>query len=87
MEAFRILALEQPHRFGSHPIYQNYLQRLANDDFKRNPFSAIIREAAYKWAGRPYALSTLQNYLPVGVNRGIQNALLLSSSDETSLDG
>ena len=29
----------------------------------------------------------MQNYLPLGVNLGVQNGLLLSSSDETSLDG
>jgi hypothetical protein len=60
---------------------------VANDDYKRNPFAAILRETAYRWAGREGALRGLQNYLPVGVNLGVQNGLLLSGSDETSLDG
>jgi hypothetical protein len=29
----------------------------------------------------------MQNYLPIGANMGVQNGLLFSSSDETSLDG
>jgi len=81
------LALEKPQRFGAHPIYLHYLNRLANDDYKRNPLAAIIRETAFQWAGKETLLRGMQNYLPLGVNLGVQNGLLLSSSDETSLDG
>ena len=87
VEAFKILALEKPEKFGSHPIYLNYLHRAAHDDYKRNPFLAIVREAAFKWAGREGALRQLQDYLTVGVSGGVKNAVIFSNSEQTSLDG
>lgn len=87
VEAFKVLALERPDRFGSHPIYLNYLHRSANDDYKRSPFHSIIREAAFRWAGREEALRQPQDYLVAGVSGGLRNAVVFSSSEQTSLDG
>jgi hypothetical protein len=57
------------------------------DEFKRNPFHAILRETLFKWADKERYLRTLQNYLLVGASKGIKNAAVFSRSDETSLDG
>lgn len=87
VEAFKVLALEKPEKFGSHPIYLNYLHRAANDHYKRNPFHAILRETAFKWAGKQTSLRQMQDYLTVGVNGGVKNAVIFSNSEQTSLDG
>jgi hypothetical protein len=87
VEAFKILALEKPEQFGSHPIYLHFLHRTVNDEYKRNPFQSILRETVFKWAGKESSLKHLQNYLTVGVSSGIQNGVIFSNSDETSIDG
>ncbi len=41
----------------------------------------------FKWTGKEKSLRTLHNYLSIGASKGIRNAGIFSSSDETSLDG
>lgn len=87
VEAFKILALERPEKYGSHPVYLTYVNSLVNSNYKKNPYLSILRETCYKWANKEHALNSLQTYLNLGVSNGIQNGLIFSNSDETSLDG
>lgn len=43
VEAFKILALEKPEKYGSHPVYLNYIRNFVHDDYKKNPFHSILR--------------------------------------------
>jgi len=83
----KILALEKPERYGSHPIYLTYLQKLAQDDFKKNPYMAILRETCVRWCEREGKQREDSRELSLGVRDGIVNSLVLSNSDETSIDG
>lgn len=83
----KILALEKSDRYGSHPIYLAYLHKLANDDFKKNPYMAILRETCVRWCEREGELRKMSGDLNLGVRNGIVNSLVVSNSDETSIDG
>ena len=87
MEAIKIIALEKPEKYGSHPAYLNYLSAIANDTQKKNPFHAILRETSYQWCDKENLLRKLQPYLPLGVSQGVPSSLVFGNSEDTSFDG
>jgi len=65
-----------------------YLQKFANDQYKRNPYYLILKEAGYRWSGKSLnILNKMQPFLPLGFSKGILNGIYFSNSDETSLSG
>lgn len=50
------------------------------DNYKRNAYHAILREAGHKWAGRIDSLQKMQPFLSLGFNKGILNGIYFSNS-------
>ena len=81
IEAFKILALEKPDKYGSHPTYLNFILNFVNDKYKKNPYHSILRETCYKWFRKENNLRQMQSHLNLGISDGKQVALVFSNSE------
>jgi hypothetical protein len=53
---------------------------MAFDNYKKNVYYSILREAGHKWAGKRDHLQRLQPFLPLGFNKGILHGVYFSTS-------
>ena len=43
IEAFRVLALEMPEKYASHPIHLDYLDKTYHHRYRQNPYHQIVK--------------------------------------------